>query len=282
MSRSTLHFEPPIFPGLQHGIDDAGTTHLLMVSLATPTIRLQTVLSSCAGVECNSVNHWRKDLTSNCQPPYPFEPVEAMLARYQVQGAVAVINTDYFGPDGDHGAQGLAVRNGVRLDGLLHGVHNQLATLLPSLAFTVTNQPTLGIPESNQTIDNELLTTYYNTVGGWPLLVQNHEVVNLPCTSDRSGYDPAICDHPCRSAAGITADGRLILVTAQKNAHAMARYLVENFQVCSALSFDGGRSSSMAWVDEQEQIQSFRPLPGRDGVAQGLLVFSEWIHGEIS
>lgn len=274
MSRSTLYFEPPIFQGLQHGIDDAGATHLLMISLTTPAIRLQTVLSSRAGVECNSVNHWRKDHTSNCQPPYPFEAVEAMLARYQAQGAVAVINTDYFGPDGDHGAQGLAVRNGVRLDGLGHGVHNQLAAILPALAFSATNLPTLGIPASTQKIDNELLTTYYNTVGGWPLLVQNNEIVNSPCTSERSGYDPAICDHPCRSAAGITADGRLILVTAQKNAHDMARYLVENFRVVSALSFDGGRSSSMAWVDEQGQIQSFRPLSGRYGVAQGLLFFS--------
>ena len=274
MSRSTLHFEQPIFQGLQHGIDDAGMTHLLIVSLTTPAIRLQTALSSRAGVECNSVNHCVKDPTANCQPPYPFEPVEAMLARYQAQGAVAVINTDYFGPDGDHGAQGLAVRNGVRLDGVGHGVHNQLATSLPALAFSATNQPTLGVPESNAKIDDELLTTYYNTVGGWPLLVQNHRIINSPCTSDSSGYDPAICDHPYRSAAGITADGQLILVTGQKSAHAMAHYLVENFQVASALSFDGGRSSSMAWVDAEGDIQSFRPISGRDGVAEGLLVFS--------
>ena len=274
MSLATLHFEPPIFQGLQHGIDDAGTTHLLIISLVTPALRLQTVLSSRAGVECNSVNHCEKDPTATCQPPYPFEAVEAMLVRYQAQGAVAVINTDYFGPDGDHGAQGVAVRNGVRLDGIAHGVHNQLATILPALAFSATNQPTLGIPASNQKINNELLTTYYNTVGGWPLLVQNHEIVTAPCTSDSSGYDPAICDHPCRSAAGITADRRLILVTAPKSAEAMARYLVENFQVVSALSFDGGRSSSMAWVDARGGIQSFRPIPGRDGVAEGLLIFS--------
>ena len=274
MSLSTIHYDSVVFPGLQHGIDDAGATHLLLVDLNAPTIRLQTVLSSRAGVECNSVNHRQKDPTANCQPPYPFEPVEAMLARYQAQGAVAVINTDYFGPDGDHGAQGLAVRNGVRLDGIAHGVHNQLATILPALAFSATNQPTLGIPASNQKVNNELLTTYYNTVSGWPLLVQNHEIVTAPCTSDSSGYDPAICTHPCRSAAGFTADGRLILVTAQKSAEAMAHYLAEKFQVCSALSFDGGRSSSMAWVDAKGVIQSFRPIPGRDGVAEGLLIFS--------
>lgn len=274
MPLSTIHFDPPIFQGLHHGMDDAGATHLLLVDLNAPGIRLQTVLSSRAGVECDSVNHCQKDPTANCQPPYPFEPVEEMLARYQMQGAAAVINTDYFGPDGDHGAQGLAVRNGVRLDGVGHGVYNQLATMAPALAFSAANQPTLGIPASNQKIDDELLTTYYNTVGGWPLLVQNHEIVADACTCDRTGYDSTICDHRCRSAAGITADGRLILVTAQKNTRTMAHYLVDKFQVCSALSFDGGRSSSMAWLDARGAIQSFRPIPGRSGVAQGLLIFS--------
>lgn len=280
-----LRWDSKIYHGIQHCIDDQGDTHIIIVNLRNPYIRVETVLSSRNGIECNSVNHngeGKDPKHSNCGPPYPFEVVEDMLGRYVSRGGVAVINTDYFGFDGGHGAQGLAVKNGIRLDGPYHGAYNSLAYASPSLAFSPANEPMIGIPGSEAVIVDNLATTYYNAVGGWPIIVEQGEVIFDACCKKRlENYDASICyDSRAHSAAGVTLDGHLILIVAKnKTTVEIAEYLTKTFLVYTALNFDGGSSSSMAWLDTNGQIQAYHPYLDKQGqarpVAEGLLICSK-------
>jgi hypothetical protein len=273
MISSSATCDSPIYYGVQHCTDGTGI-HYIVVDLNDSNVRLQTVLSKGPDGECNSVNHDDKDKGSNCPNPYPFEKLNSMLSRYQQQGAVAVINTDYFGTDGDHGAQGLTVRNGTRLDGPAHGVSNDLAYNQPSLAISPSKSITIDIPGSQNEIDSNLDGKYYNTVGGAPLIVSGSQGVNANCTYP---YPGATCSRDAQSAAGVTPDGRLILLTAKKNAAEMASYLIDNFGVHTAIKFDGGGSARLAWLDSNGNVQSWGATSEDRAVAEGLMVFSSKI-----
>ena len=271
-SSSSAICDPQIYSGVQHCTDGSGVQYLL-IDPRDPHVRFQTVISSRGGVECNSVNHSGpgKDPGSNCYPPYPLETLSSMLSRYISQGAVAIINTDYFGTDGDHGAQGLAVRNGIRLDGSVHQVFNDLAYNQPSLAISEDNTLSIGTPVSQEEIESNLAGKYYNTVAGAPLIVSEEQVVNPNCTFP---YPGDTCAREAQSAAGITANGQLILVTARMNAPNLAGYLIDNLGVQTALKFDGGGSARLAWLDSNGNIQSWGATGEDRAVAEGLLVFS--------
>ena len=276
-SPSTLQCDPEVYYGVRHCTDNG--VSLVVVNLADPHVRVQTVLSRGTNGECNSVNHSGKDPSSNCPGPcYPGETVKSMLERYKTSGAVAAINTDYFGNSPascyDHGAQGLAVRNGIRLDGLNHGVTGSAALLAyqqPSLGISPANIATIGVPGSQDTINANLGTTYYNTVAGAPIIVQGGQAVNTSCTYPYPGDK---CSQTSQSVAGLTSDRRLVLVTAQQNAGAVASYLINNFSVHTALKFDGGGSARLAWLDGAGQAQHFGGTSEDRPVAEALIIFS--------
>jgi len=271
---SALQCDPQVYDGVQHCTADNGDTHVIVVDLNDPHVRVQTVLPMGPNGECNSVNHSGKDGSSNCPSPYPFETVASMLGRYVGDGAVAIINTDYFGRDGDHGAQGLAVRNGERLDGLAHNDDDSgafLGSTQPSVATSNLNIGTIGIPGSEEVINDNLSGIYYNSVGGAPLIVQGGVVVNSDCTFP---YPGDTCSQLAQSAAGLTDDGRLVLITAKKNAEGIASFLITNYHVHTALKFDGGGSARLAWLDSAGEIQSYGATGEDRPVAEGLLVFS--------
>ncbi|MGB3219733.1 MAG: phosphodiester glycosidase family protein, partial [Anaerolineae bacterium] len=282
-SPSTLQCDPEVYYGVRHCTDNG--VGLLVVDLTDPHVRVQTVLSRGANGECNSVNHNGKDSSSNCPGPcYPGETVKAMLERYKASGAVAAINTDYFGNSPascyDHGAQGLAVRNGVRLDGPSHGVSvpwpARIAYAQPSLSISSANVATIGIPGSQSAINASLGTTYYNTVAGAPIIVQAGQAVNTSCPNidPNYPYPGNTCSSASQSAAGLTSDRRLVLITAQQNAGGVANYLINNYSVHSALKFDGGGSARLAWLDGAGQAQHFGGTSEDRPVAEALVIFS--------
>ncbi|MCC6167940.1 MAG: VWA domain-containing protein [Caldilineaceae bacterium] len=296
--QSSLTCDPQIYHGVRHCTDDNGDTHLLLVDLTNPHVRVQTVLPTNANdQECNSVNSnghpnpASRDTTSNCTHPYPRKRVKEMLARYvdgfRVGGysadkeAVAIINTDYFGAD-QWGPQGLAVRLGERLDG---GAHNDddagafHGSTQPSLAFSPSNIATIGVPGSEEVINQNLSGRYFNTVGGAPMIVDGGQVVNRECTYPYPGQK---CADASQSAAGLTDDGRLVLISARKTAEDIATYLINNHRVQTALKFDGGGSVSMAWVNSDGEVDDFCSEldPGQTAcreVTEGLLIFSDKI-----
>ncbi|NJM40856.1 MAG: phosphodiester glycosidase family protein [Anaerolineae bacterium] len=78
-----------------------------------------------------------------------------------------------------------------------------------------------------------------------------------------------------RSAAGLTADQKLVLITARQTVKQLTSYLIEHFGVQTALSFDGGRSASMAWLDATNHVQQFAPSNQSRAVAVGMMVFTQ-------
>lgn len=273
---AAIQCDPQIYYGVKHCTDSG--VHLLIVDLNDSRVSVQSVLSIGVNGECNSVNHRGKDSTSNCPgPPYPFERPGDMLARYRANGAVAVINTDYFAhTDKDHGAEGLAVKNGNRLDGAAHADTDGNATKRSSLAVSRTKAVTIG-KAASESVDTQ--STYYNVVGGGPMIVRNKVAqANSACDPNvENGISLSNCTDASQSAAGITSDGRLILITAQKDAYNTASYLVNNYSVTSALKFDGGGSARLAWLDSAGQVQSWGGTGENRAVAQGLVIFSNKI-----
>jgi CSLREA domain-containing protein len=321
-----------VYYGIQHCVgnkDQANEIHLILVDLSDPHVRVQTVLPLRPGAapngldsECNSVNPKNhpepesSDPTSNCPYEYPYETLRSMLERYQPAGqegekAVAIINTDYFGctpkcgePKGEWGAQGLAVRNGVRLDGKAHNDDDAgkfLGSTHPSLAISRLKIPKIGIPGSEQGInrngkdtDSKTKDTYYNTVAGAPIIIQagqlakTDEVDNTNCPGPYPGE--ASCTSSAQSAAGVTSDRRLILATARMNASGIANYLKNTafkfdgggsagVRVQTALKFDGGGSAHIGWLNGKGEFDDFDPGGEDRPVAEALLIFSEkkWV-----
>lgn len=280
-TQSSRQCDPQVYFGVQHCTDDNGDTHIIIVNLNDPNVRVQTVLSSTPnGIECNSVNHIGKDPTSNCPSPYPFETPANMLRRYVSAGAVAIINTDYFGQDGDHGAEGLTVRNGQRLDGAAHGDNDGNATKRSSLAFSATKAAIIGKPVSESAINTN--GAYYNVVAGGPTIVRDGQALGNDACSE-SSLPVAVCTRTIQSAAGLTTNGELVLVTANdRDAAGVAGYLTSTYGAQSALKFDGGGSAQLAWLDEGGQVQSYDPSGEGRRVAEGLLIFSMKIPGPVN
>jgi hypothetical protein len=280
-----LYCEPQSYYGIQHCGKDTDDLNVLLIDLTDPYLRFQTVLSKPPnGDECNSVNGSDRDHSSNCSYPYPTEYLRSMLARYKDQGAVAIINTDYFGCSGsgafqcgslqvDHGAQGLAVRNGVRLDGPEHGVKNDIAYKTPSLAISPSNVVLIGTPTSPEAVMSSLATTYYNTVGGTPLLISGGAAISNPCAG---AYTGDTCSRASQSAVAVTGDGKLILTTARLNATDLSARLLSEFPTTqSALKFDGGGSARMVWLDADGNLQTYGATAENRPVAGALMVFSQ-------
>ena len=276
--------DPITYYGVQHCGNENDPLNLVLIDIDDPQVTFQVVLPSANPgqgdfPECNSVNTNIRDPLSNCNNPFPFEKLSSMLGRYVNLGGVALINTDYFGSeDGDHGSQGLTVRNSERLDGPNHAVGNNLAVTAPSLAISNLKSISIGFPESQAYIDKHLNDIYNNATGGGPLIVKNGTVIQNPC---KGFYGGDTCSRDAQSAVGVTSDNRLILVTAKMNAEDLATILVEQYQVISAIKFDGGGSARMVWLDEAQTIKTFGATNEDRSIAAALLVLSAPIENPI-
>jgi hypothetical protein len=263
----------------------------VLIDLQAPGVRLGMALSGYMNgatfVECNSVNHAGIDPTSNCPGDrYPLERIPTMLNRYRRRGAVAAINTDYFGfPDASHGAEGLAVRSGERLDGPIHNPGSGIPFIRSYLAASPQNQVTFGkLIYGAARFD--LAGEFFTTVGGGPILARRSGVLaDAPaCLAEQLA--PEVCTREYQSAAGLTADGRYLTLAVGRHTTGseLAGILVESFGASTVFKFDGGGSAQMAWLEPTGQVSSFdAEIEVNDGfryVAQGLLVFSSALQGE--
>ncbi|MBN1315634.1 MAG: hypothetical protein JXA42_09210, partial [Anaerolineales bacterium] len=197
------HCEPPVYYGVQLCISADGAYHAITVDLNDPHVWVQPVLPlNDQGEECNSVESIVKDNQSNCPYPYPLETIESMLERYRSQGAVAIINADYFGCNGNipsdgslylpcggnsahRGAQGLTVRNGVRLDGRDRGDNDGNGETYPSLTISVHKQGTIAI--QGDSVNLFLQSSVYNAVGGAPIIVSGGQIPTDYCQGNYPG-----------------------------------------------------------------------------------------------
>ena len=227
----------------------------------------------------------------------PREYVRNIVARspYASRNPVLAINADYFGDNsngtGNHGPEGLTVKNGSRFDGSYAD---------PPEADTDGNdwkRSSLSISRSKDVRIGRLTEcdgpggrchswrptdSYYNTVGGGPLFVEPDASgtprriggagSTLPCT--REALSTSYCTGTDKNwtAVGISGDGRYLIVVVSGTARSMdlaATVLIAE-GASRAIKLDGGGSTQVWYKGSNPQsiIGGGRP------VANALVVFS--------
>jgi len=268
-SSSLCESQNTTFEGVQLCTRDAGKTHVVIIDLADPHVRFETIMAN----DAKSVN------TTNV------ELVENMVKRYP--GAVAAINADYFGA-GHHGPEGLTIKNSVRFDGSGNGDNDNGAVNRSSL---VIGKGHLDDGQSPITVDITRLENdkqaidfdaFYNSVGGGPQVFFDGlwywkrgmgDVHNTGCaTSNRNDMINGECflntgewDLPEKmwTTVGVTSDNKMVWVISH---YPKVKPTLEAFSTQEAIKLDGGGSSQL-WFSGNTIIPSNRK------VADSLLVF---------
>jgi hypothetical protein len=143
------------YGGLRHCLLP-GNVHVVVIDLADPHIRFETVVAH--------------DAPNPAALPGT-ERVSAMAARYP--GAAAAINGDYFHA-GNAGPVGLVVKNGARLDSLPALEHSALA-----IGTAPADRPGASLPISVQLLEPGASLAaldpaqVFNAVGGGPVVMAN-------------------------------------------------------------------------------------------------------------
>ncbi|MBI3760636.1 MAG: phosphodiester glycosidase family protein [Chloroflexi bacterium] len=279
--------DPPAYAGVWHCRHTVGeaVVSVVLVDLNDPRVHLGTALpgfmDGAKFVECKSVNPAGRDPSSNCPgDKYPLERIPTMLRRYRRRGAVVAINADYFGfVDQSHGAEGLTVRAGHRLDGPAHNGNSGVPFIRSYMAVARDSTITFGrlIPGYGRF---DLAGEFFNTVSGGPMLAQRGIVLPNEAACLAEQLPPEACLREYQTVAGIASAGHALVLAVGRRITAadLARFLVETYGVATAIKFDGGGSAQMAWLDALGNVRGFdAEIEVNDGfrpVAEGLLVFS--------
>lgn len=252
--------------------------YVVLIDVNNPHVRLETIMAN----NKPSVN------TSNRQY------VSAMGEKRREEGAVVVINADYFGDTPPvHGPEGFTVVKGQRLDGPLHGdFDGGVATLRSALVFSKSKLDGGDSPivVSLLRLDNDKFvpnpSEIYYAAGGGPQIVFNgawdwtrgrnkpkykdypecpldyldNDVINGECFRKTSDWDSA---DKVWTVVGKKKDGRLVMLIAP---YSQVKSTLETYQVLEAIKLDGGGSSQL-WLNNQSVLEGGRP------VANGLMVF---------
>lgn len=260
------------YSGIQYCAQNDKTTHVVLVDLNDPHVSFETVMAN----DVASVNTGAR------------EYVQGMGARHLGEGAVVVINADYFG--GGHGPEGFTIVNGKRLDGEINGDNDNNSVNRSSLVFSKSKLDGGNSPVSvtiqrfskdKFTIDPEQM---YNAVGGGPQIIYdgkwdwtrgrdhplyrqcpndtvNTDIINGECFRDTRDWDAT---DKMWTVIGITTDGQLLLLVAP---YPEIQSTLEAYQVKEAIKLDGGGSSQL-WYNNQ----AIEEGDGRQ-IANGLMVF---------
>lgn len=274
-----------IYAGIEHCIK--GPYQIVRVDPKHPQVRFEVVLPMGYDRygnygECRDVNVPDTIIPGKSNGPgcyygtsYPGERIGHMADRYP--GAIVAFNGDFFSPTYAHGAMGLTVKNGVRLDGIYND-RDGLEVRRSSISISRDGNVRIGIvPRSSLPNPEEPWTwipdpeQYYNTIGGLPLLVKEGLPVDLHerCMLEQ-GWCPDPDSNRARTAIGLSADGWVVIVVipeARGLKLEKLSYLMVEIGCIAAINVDGGGSSQL-WYDGDYLLYSSRP------VAQGVLVFS--------
>ncbi len=269
------------YAGIRHCIK--GAMQILRIDPKDPRVRVETVLplgydrDGNFG-ECRDVNTPSNSTGPGCQRDgqYPGEMAGDMAERSPA--TVAAFNADLFSfPEYEHGPLGLTVKNGERLDGL-YGDRDENEVTRASLSISRDGDVRIGIVDRNSLPDPSAPwtwhpdpTTYFNTVGGHPLLVSGGVPVDVTqqCLLEGGGC-PAPYARRARTAVGKTASGELIVVVIPETGGVTLQQLADimaDLGAVEAINLDGGGSSQL-WYQGRYLVFSPRP------VAEALLVKS--------
>jgi len=240
--------------GVTYCVVDGGDTHLLIIDLSDPYLRVQTVMAN--------------DVLDVRPPEEERESVIAMAKRYRDAGVIAAVNADYFG--WGRGPEGPTVVQGQRLDTpltiMLNPSEYRRATLALSrsgkAAVTHLNPIALLAPDVYR-------DPLFNAVSGGPFILREGQVLPeaLSCLID--GIPMAACHRNRQTAAGVDASGTTLYlaVTTQRSTGDLAA-LLRDYGAFNAMKLDGGGSSQL-WYRGRTLVKSDRD------VANALLIFQE-------
>jgi hypothetical protein len=240
--------------GVTYCVEDGGDTHLLIIDLSDPYLRVQTVMAN--------------DVLDVWPPEEERESVGAMAQRYRDDGVIAAINGDYFGAD--RGPEGPTVMQGQRLDTpltiALNPSHYRRTTLalFRSGQAAVTHLNPIGSLASFVYRD-----PLFNAVSGGPIILYKGHVLPeaLSCLFD--GIPMGACRRDRQTAAGVDETGRTLylLASEQRSTSGMAE-LLRDYGAFTAMKLDGGGSTQL-WYRGRTLVDSDREI------ANALLIFKE-------
>ncbi len=240
--------------GVTYCVEDGGDTHLLIVDLSDPYLRVQTVMAH--------------DVLDVRPPEAERESVIDMARRYRNAGVVAAINGDYFGQI--RGPEGPTVVQGQRLDTPLTIALNpseyRRTTLVLSRSgkAAVTHLNPIAFPAPLVYRD-----PLFNAVSGGPFILRDGYVLPeaLSCLID--AIPMAACRRDRQTAAGVDESGTTLylVVSTQRSTGGLAA-LLRDYGAFNALKLDGGGSSQL-WYRGRTLLKSDRD------VANALLIFQE-------
>ncbi|HSD85165.1 MAG TPA: phosphodiester glycosidase family protein [Anaerolineae bacterium] len=240
--------------GVTYCVADEGDTHLLIIDLSDPYLRVQTVMAN--------------DVLDVWPPEEEREAVPDMAKRYRSDGVIAAINGDYFG--WNRGPEGPTVVQGQRLDTpvtiALNPSHYRRTTLALSRSgkAAVTHLNPIALPAPG--VYRELL---FNAVSGGPVILRDGYVLPEAFSCLIDAIPMAACHRDRQTAAGVDEAGTTLYLVAstQRSTGGLAE-LLRDYGAFNAMKLDGGGSSQL-WYRGRTLVKSERD------VANALLIFKE-------
>ena len=240
--------------GITYCLEDGGDTHLFIVDLTNPRLRVQTVMAN--------------DVLDVWPPDEQRERVVDMVKRYRADGVVIAINGDYFGAG--RGPEGPTVVQGQRLDTAETIAANpsdyrrSTLTLSRSGKATVTSLNPIDL--LSPMVYRDLM---FNAVSGGPIILRGGQPLpeELACLIDNIPVNA--CRRDRQTAVGVDEQGTTLylVVSTQRSTRDLAE-LLRDYGAFDAMKLDGGGSSQL-WYRGRTLVKSDRE------VANALLVFVE-------
>ena len=240
--------------GITYCVEDRGETHVLIIDLKNPRLRVQTVMAN--------------DVLDVRPPDEQRERVIDIAKRYRDQDVLIAINGDYFGAG--RGPEGPTVVQGQRLDTAEMIAANPSEYRRSTLAVSRSGQAVVTHLSPIDLLDpaayRDLL---FNTVSGGPIILLNGQPLpeELSCFVD--GIPVNACRRDRQTAAGVDEQGTTLylVVSTQRSTRGLAE-LLRDYGAFNAMKLDGGGSSQL-WYRGRTLVKSDRE------VANALLVFAE-------
>jgi hypothetical protein len=240
--------------GITYCAEDGGDTHVLIVDLKNPRVRVQTVMAN--------------DVLDVWPPDEQREGVVDMAKRYRDDGVVIAVNGDYFGAG--RGPEGPTVVQGQRLDTAATIAANPSEYRRSTLTLSRSGKAAVTHFNPIDLLDPAIYRDLaFNAVSGGPVILLNGQPLpeELSCLIDNIPVNA--CRRDRQTAAGVDEQGTTLylVVSTQRSTHGLAE-LLRDYGAFNALKLDGGGSSQL-WYRGRTLVTSDRD------VANALLVFAE-------
>jgi hypothetical protein len=240
--------------GITYCVEDRGDTHVLIVDLTNPRLRVQAVMAN--------------DVLDVWPPEEQREGVIDIAKRYRADDVVIAINADYFG--WGRGPEGPTVVQGQRLDTAATIAANPSEYRRSTLALSRSGKAAIiHLTPIDFLAPSAYRDLLFNAVSGGPIILRNGQPLpeELSCLIDNIPVNA--CRRDRQTVAGVNEQGTMLYlaVSTQRTTRDMAE-LLRDYGAFNALKLDGGGSSQL-WYRGRTLVKSDRE------VVNALLVFAE-------